>query len=103
MAYKVYCTSVLSYIMLYAEVPKHILRIESGMIAKTLKMPCNSIPNIVTYHLDIFNLPPMPDISALGRASMARAWMSLQTSTAAEATIADAEDSMDFIVDPVLG
>ena len=96
-SYRVFGISVLTYVMQYAAVPKDLASIESAMIARVLKIPRNAIPNGVAHHLDALHLPPLPSIVCLGRASMARAWLSLSAASTSEALIASAEDSFEAL------
>ena len=102
LSYKAFAVSVLSYIMQFATLPKKLLQDESAMIAKVMKTPRNAITNIAAYHLDLFHLPPLPDLASLGRASMARAWLSLRSSSFVESIVDEASDSFESLfVDPI--
>ena len=101
-SYKVYATSVLSYVMQYVDIPKNLLQLEASCIARVLNIPRNSIPCEVALGLQVVGQPSFPSLRHLAAATLARSWMALRCSSEVEALVVNSMDNIDpFLNDPV--
>ena len=100
-SYCTYAVSVLTYVMQFVHLPKQLYGDKTRYLAKVLKTPRNAIPREAAYHLQLVQHKPLPDLHALNRAIMARAWLGFGASNKAEQLLTSSLLDMDFFIDPV--
>ena len=88
LTYRIAAVSVLGYVMQFVHLPPKLLKDESAIPARIMKVPRNAIPQVATSNLEVMGLPSFPSLALLAKATMARVWMQLRDASVAAEAIA---------------